>query len=85
MTSQGVVLEEGEAEESDLFENPYVATGFPITEAYWTTVQVGGVAHQVLLQCFERRCLTFTPSNDPGWQVEAGNVGLHYRDWRYGR
>jgi hypothetical protein len=36
------------------------------------------------MQCFERRCLTYTPGNDPAWQVEAGNVGQHYYAWRYG-
>ena len=83
MTSQGLVIEDGVAQEADLFQNPYFATGLPITEAYWTTVRVGGTAQQVLLQCFERRCLTYTPSNNPGWRVEAGNVGLHYYAWRY--
>jgi hypothetical protein len=39
----------------------------------------------VLLQCFERRCLTYAPDNPPGWQVEAGNVGQHYHAWRYGQ
>jgi hypothetical protein len=85
MISEGPVLEDGIVQNANLFENPYFATGLPITEAYWTTVQVGGTPKQVLLQCFERRCLTYTPSNEPGWQVEAGNVGLHYRDWRYAR
>ncbi len=37
------------------------------------------------MQCFERRCLTYTPSNATGWQVEAGNVGRHYYTWRYGQ
>jgi hypothetical protein len=36
------------------------------------------------MQCFERRCLTYTPDNPEGWQVEAGNVGRHYYYWRYG-
>ncbi len=36
------------------------------------------------MQCFQRRCLTYTPGNDEGWQVEAGNVGRHYYTWRYG-
>ncbi|CAN5670161.1 hypothetical protein BH23CHL2_BH23CHL2_31570 [soil metagenome] len=84
MNSRGPVAEGGITREADLFLNAYFATGFPITEAYWTTIRVSGVDHQVLLQCFERRCLTYTPSNDPGWQVEAGNVGLHYYAWRYG-
>ena len=85
MTSTGPVLVGETTQEALLFENPYFATGFPVTEAYWTTVQVAGVEQLVLLQCFERRCLTYTPSNAPGWQVEAGNVGLHYYSWRYGQ
>ena len=27
--------------------------------------------------------LTYTPDNAIGWQVEAGNVGHHYFEWRY--
>ncbi|HEX2911883.1 MAG TPA: CAP domain-containing protein [Chloroflexia bacterium] len=57
--------------------------GLPLTEAYWTKVKVGGVDKDVLLQVFERRVLTYTPSNSPEWQVEMGNVGLHYMVWRY--
>jgi hypothetical protein len=77
MTSQGLV-------NGPLFENPFFATGFPITEAYWVHVPVGGQWQDVLLQCFQRRCLTYTPGNSAGWQVEAGNVGQHYYRWRYG-
>jgi hypothetical protein len=67
-----------------LFDNPYYATGFPITEAYWAEVKVGGTYKDVLIQCFERRCLTYTPGNSAGFEVEAGNIGLHYYIWRYG-
>ena len=66
-----------------LFADPYYATGLPITEAYWSEVTVGDMPQDVLWQCFERRCLTYTPGNDAGWQVEAGNVGQHYYRWRY--
>ncbi len=38
----------------------------------------------MLVQAFERRLLTFVPGNSAGWQVEAGNVGRHYYEWRYG-
>ena len=38
----------------------------------------------MLVQAFERRVLTYTPSNSDGWKVEAGNVGRHYYEWRYG-
>ena len=67
-----------------LFDPLFFATGYPITEAYWAQVKVGGQVKDVLIQCFERRCLTYTPSNPPGWQVEMGNVGWHYARWRYG-
>ncbi|HEX2910361.1 MAG TPA: hypothetical protein VH186_06095 [Chloroflexia bacterium] len=59
------------------------ATGYPITESYWAKVTVGGVVKDVLIQNFERRTLTFTPSNQPAFQVEMGNVGRHYFTWRY--
>jgi cytochrome c2 len=84
MTSIGMVYEDGSFTIAPLFENPFFATGRPITEAYWANVQVAGTYQDVLMQCFERRCLTFTPDNDPNWQVEAGNVGQHYHAWRYG-
>ena len=61
----------------------FYATGYPISEAYWTTVLVAGVPQDVLVQAFERRVLTYTPSNPAGWEVEAGNVGQHYHRWRY--
>ncbi len=84
MSSSGLVWEDGELVIDTLFENPFYGTGFPVTEAYWAEVRVGGVQQDVLMQCFERRCLTYTPGNDPAWQVEAGNVGRHYYTWRYG-
>ena len=67
-----------------LFLNPFYITGYPLTEAYWTKAKVAGTVKDVLLQCFERRCLTYTPDNPAGWQVEFGNVGQHYYAWRYG-
>jgi hypothetical protein len=84
MNSSGLVLQDGEHTVDLLFINPFYATGYPITEAYWASVKVGGVYQDVLMQCFERRCLTYTPDNPDGWQVEAGNVGRHYYEWRYG-
>jgi hypothetical protein len=48
-------------------------------------VRVDGVERLVLVQAFERRVLTYTPSNPDGWRVEAGNVGQHYYEWRYGQ
>jgi hypothetical protein len=37
------------------------------------------------VQAFERRVLTYNPDNSDGWKVEAGNVGQHYYQWRYGQ
>jgi hypothetical protein len=84
MTSTGTVWEDDGYLNDTLFADPFYATGYPITEAYWATVLLEGQPEDVLLQCFERRCLTWTPSNPSGWEVEAGNVGLHYYIWRYG-
>ena len=84
MNASGPVVENGTVVDAPLFQNPFFATGRPITEAYWALVQVGGAERQVLMQCFERRCLTYTPGNPPGFVTEAGNVGQHYFAWRYG-
>ena len=85
MNSSGLILDAGvNYINGQLFENPYYATGLPISGAYWANVKVGGAQTDVLIQVFERRVLTYTPGNSPGWQVEAGNVGLHYFNWRYG-
>ncbi len=83
MNSAGTVWENGGLTQDQLFLNPFYATGYPVTEAYWANIKVGGVYKDVLMQCFERRCLTYTPGNPSGWQVEAGNVGQHYYSWRY--
>ncbi len=58
--------------------------GYPITEPYWATVKVGGQPKDVLIQVYERRVLTYTPSNAAQYRVEMGNVGQHYWRWRYG-
>ena len=83
MNSTGLVWEDGALQTAALFQNPFYATGYPVTEAYWAAILVGGQSRDVLLQCFERRCLTYTPGNPDGWKVEAGNVGQHYYTWRY--
>ncbi|MDI3341346.1 MAG: hypothetical protein QJR03_12525 [Sphaerobacter sp.] len=83
MNSAGLVYRGGAYVHDRLADNPFYVTGYPLTEAYWTTVRVGGVPKRVLVQVFERRVLTYTPDNPAGWQVEAGNVGQHYYRWRY--
>ncbi len=67
-----------------LFDPTFFATGYPITEAYWVRARVGGTPKDVLVQAYERRVLTYTPDNPEGFQVEMGNIGRHYHQWRYG-
>jgi hypothetical protein len=61
----------------------FEVSGLPITEAYWAKVKVAGEVKDVLIQAFERRVLTYTPSNATSNQVEWGNIGRHYLFWRH--
>lgn len=83
LNSEGLVAQGDELITTQLFDPLFYATGLPVTEAYWSEVTVAEVVRDVLVQCFERRCMTYTPDNDPAWRVEMGNVGLHYYNWRY--
>ncbi len=83
MTQSGPISVDGTVRNEPLFASPFYATGYPISDAYWANVKVGGQQRDVLMQCFERRCLTWTPDNPVEWQVEMGNVGRHYYAWRY--
>ena len=56
--------------------------GFAISEPFWSNVKVGGVLKDVLVQAFERRVLTYTPTNNDPFKVEFGNIGQHYFSWR---
>ncbi len=81
LNQTGPMYVSGQFVTASLFNPAFAVTGYPVTEPYWVTVPVGGVQHNVLIQCFERRCLTYTPSNPAGWQVEMGNIGQHYLRW----
>jgi hypothetical protein len=61
----------------------FFASGFPISEPYWAKATIAGRTTDVLIQAYERRALTYVPSNPPGFQVEMANIGQHYFDWRY--
>jgi hypothetical protein len=76
----GTTFEQGPV----FFGNPVYVLGRPLTEPYWTRAVVAGVERDVLVQLFERRVLTYTPTNPAGFKVEFGNVGQHYFRWRYG-
>lgn len=83
MAQTGPVLQRGRLAQGRIMD-PLFVLGRPITEAYWLDILVGGAPARVLAQLFERRILTYNPANPPEWQVEMGNVGRAYFDWRYG-
>ena len=83
LNQTGKVYDNGNLVDAPLFNWVYVM-GYPISEPYWTQVQVGGNIHDVIVQLFERRTLTYDiGQSDPKWQVQMGNVGQHYYAWRY--
>ncbi len=82
MTASGPVAVGGTVQNGLIFD--WVSTlGYPITEPYWVHARVAGQDKWLLMQAFQRRVLTYNPDNVPAWQVEMGNVGRHYYDWRY--
>jgi hypothetical protein len=82
MNSQGQVLENGQTKTGPVVDWLF-STGYALTEPYWTKAAVGNNVVDVMFQCFERRCFSYTPSNPAAFQVEMGNVGQHYYNWRY--
>jgi hypothetical protein len=83
LNAQGQVRRGNQVVNEPLNTPWFYATGRPISDAYWARIKIAGKTTDTLIQAFERRVLTYTPSNPPGWQVEMGNIGAHYRDWRY--
>jgi len=79
---QGPYIEGGSTRQGTVVDWVF-AMGLPISDAYWTRAKVGNEEKDVLVQLFERRVLTYTPSNPAGYKVEMGNVGQHYFQWRY--
>jgi plastocyanin len=83
MNQAGPIYQDGKlSQASPLFDWQFVI-GLPIGEAFWSEVALAGKPTWVMIQPFERRVLTYTPSNPTGWQVEMGNIGQHYHTWRY--
>ncbi|MDB5078966.1 MAG: hypothetical protein JWP00_890 [Chloroflexi bacterium] len=83
MISRGPVKVNGNYIEGDAVDWIY-SIGLPLSNPYWARVTVAGVEIDVMIQIFERRVLTYTPSNPAGFKVEMGNIGAHYATWRYG-
>ena len=83
LNDTGPVKEDGQITESRLANPWFYATGLPISDAYWVKATIAGKPTDVLLQAYERRVLTYVPTNPDGFKVEMGNIGQHYYDWRY--
>jgi hypothetical protein len=83
LNGRGPIVENGQTREAQLNSPWFYASGRPISEAYWTKATIAGKATDVLLQMYERRALTYVPTNPEGFKVEMGNIGQHYYDWRY--
>jgi len=83
LNASGTVIINGSRTTDRLTDPWFYAGGLPISEPFWTKFTVGGKVKDVLIQAFERRVLTYVPTNPTGFQVEMGNIGQHYYDWRY--
>jgi molybdenum ABC transporter molybdate-binding protein len=84
LNATGPVYENGKAVSARLSDPWYYASGLPISEPYWASVKIGGVQGvDVYIQAYQRRVLTYVPSAPAGFQVQVGNIGQHYYDWRY--
>jgi hypothetical protein len=84
LNSSGPVYnDQGQSVNQKLIEPWFFASGLPISEPYWAKARIKGVLTDVLIQAYERRALTYVPTNQTGWQVEMANIGQHYFDWRY--
>ena len=84
LNQSGPVLgADGKVSTAKLSDPWFYTTGYAISEPYWANVKIAGKQQDVLIQLFERRVLTYVPSFDPQWQVQMGNIGAHYYDWRY--
>lgn len=83
MNQPGMIEVDGQLQQADPLFDWLFVLGYPIADPFWVLAPVGGVDQWILVQPFERRVLTYTPSNPTGWQVEMGNIGQHYYAWRY--
>jgi hypothetical protein len=84
LNAKGPVQQNGAKVQAPLSDPWNFATGLPISEPYWANVKIAGKATWTLIQAYERRVLTYVPGNAPEWQVQMGNIGQHYYQYRYG-
>ena len=78
LNSVGPVREDRQVANQNISDPWFFATGLPISEAVLGAGENRRATKDMLIQAFERRILTYNPTNPAGFQVEMGNVGLHY-------
>jgi DMSO/TMAO reductase YedYZ molybdopterin-dependent catalytic subunit len=84
LNASGPVFLKGNTSQARLSDPWFYAAGLPISEPYWAKVKINGQANvDVLVQAYQRRVLTYVPTFPAGFQVQMGNIGQHYYDWRY--
>lgn len=83
LNASGPVEVGGRTVQQRLIDPWFYASGLPISDPYWAKASIAGKLTDVLVQAYERRVLTYVPSNPEGFCVEMGNVGQHYYQWRY--
>lgn len=83
LNQQTDIIQGGQRVTGPLFFPWFAVTGYPISEPYWSYVKVEGRYTDVLIQAFERRVLTYVPHLPSPFKVQMGNIGMHYREWRY--
>jgi hypothetical protein len=83
LNARGEVYEEGEYTVAPLMDWQRMV-GQPITEPYWIKARIDGVEHDVLVQVYQRRILTYNPALPDVDQIDMIDVGRHYYQWRYG-
>ncbi len=84
LNQSGPVWVDGKIQTAQLNQPWFYATGYPISEPYLAVVKIAGQEGvKVFIQAYQRRVLTYVPSAAEGFQVQVGNIGQHYYDWRY--
>ena len=84
LNASGPVYASGAVSNARLNDPWFYAAGLPISEPYWAKVKIAGQRGvEVYIQAYQRRVLTYVPSLPEGFQVQMGNIGQHYYDWRY--
>lgn len=83
LNMKGSIVVNGQIVQGQVNDPWFYASGLPITEAAWMKLKKGGEYRWVPFQGYQRRGLTYDPQNPPGFQVEMGNIGQHYYDWKY--